>query len=171
MNTNYSTSNIIGGNDLGFDIQGQATTTQSHLDQHGYHDFSASPSNLHQDMPDANNDYSTIQGDTDSDSTPSLNFHSAAPPTGGSESPPSTLNLPPAPASARIPCTYPPCTKTFKRDYERIRHENSMHVNTQGAHLCPVPGCPKSHGKGYSRSDKVTEHLWKKHSNLGYTKA
>jgi hypothetical protein len=83
---------------------------------------------------------------------------------------------PPPPAAAtasdtRIPCTYPPCTKNFKRDYERIRYENSMHLNTQGTHLCPITGCSKSQGKGYSRSDKVTEHLWKKHGNLGYTKA
>ncbi|KAH8772418.1 hypothetical protein F5882DRAFT_520814 [Hyaloscypha sp. PMI_1271] len=72
---------------------------------------------------------------------------------------------------ARFPCTHPPCTKTFKRDYECIRHENSLHVNTQGAHLCPITGCSRSQGKGYSRPDKVTEHLWKKHANLGYMKA
>ena len=98
-----------------------------------------------------------------------------------SPNPPLPTHLPgpspqaPAPTrqrpNARIACTYPPCTKTFRRDYERIRHENSKHVNIQGTHLCPITGCSKNQGKGYSRSDKVTEHLWKKHANLGYTKA
>lgn len=87
-----------------------------------------------------------------------------------------TLDLSNLPAplfqtTALIPCTYPTCNKTFKRASDRTRHEDSVHLNNPGIHLCPVPGCVKSHGKGYSRSDKVTEHLWKKHANLGYTKA
>jgi hypothetical protein len=31
-------------------------------------------------------------------------------------------------------------------------------------------GCNKSEGVGYTRKDKLTEHLWKKHGNLGYVK-
>jgi hypothetical protein len=115
------------------------------------------------------------------DPAPSTASTSQQAPNPNSPLPASTSAPPPpqAPASIstsrgltpRHQCTYPSCTKAFKRDSERIRHENSMHLNTQGAHLCPIAGCSKSQGKGYSRSDKVTEHLWKKHSNLGYTKA
>jgi hypothetical protein len=70
-----------------------------------------------------------------------------------------------------IPCSYPTCNKTFKRDADRSRHEYSVHFKNSGLHLCPIVGCPKSYGKGYSRPDKITEHLWKKHANLGFTKA
>jgi hypothetical protein len=68
-------------------------------------------------------------------------------------------------------CNYPTCSQTFKRDADRSRHEQSVHFKSPGLHLCPVAGCPKSYGKGYSRPDKVTEHLWRKHANLGFTKA
>ncbi|TVY38972.1 hypothetical protein LOCC1_G006389 [Lachnellula occidentalis] len=77
------------------------------------------------------------------------------------------LAAPPLPIT-RIPCTF--CTHTFVRDSDRIRHENSKHLNIPGAHLCPVPRCSKSHGRGFSRADKLTEHLWKKHAGLGYAK-
>jgi hypothetical protein len=73
--------------------------------------------------------------------------------------------------NTRIPCTNPTCTRIFKRHFERIRHEASVHRTNRQRHLCPITGCPKSHGKGYTRPDKVTEHLWKKHGNLGYMKA
>lgn len=87
--------------------------------------------------------------------------------------------LPPAPAAAipadtpplpdtRIPCTF--CPHTFARASDCTRHENSKHLTVPGAHLCPVPRCAKSHGKGFSRADKLTEHLWKKHAGLGYVK-
>jgi hypothetical protein len=74
----------------------------------------------------------------------------------------------PGASSSRIQCTM--CTSAFKRDADRIRHENSVHNNAPGAHLCPVVGCAKSHGRGFSRADKVTEHCWKQHGNLGYSK-
>jgi hypothetical protein len=83
------------------------------------------------------------------------------------------LGLPPAPQQPppprRFPCAQPGCSKSFKRDYERTRHQNT-HSDRQGLHLCPVPGCPKSYGGGFSRADKVTGHLWQKHADLGYTK-
>ena len=72
---------------------------------------------------------------------------------------------------AGILCNYPTCVQTFKRDADRSRHEQSVHFKNPGLHLCPIAGCPKSYAKGYSRPDKVTEHLWKKHANLGFTKA
>jgi len=68
----------------------------------------------------------------------------------------------------RIPCTF--CMQTFARDPDRIRHENSIHLNISGQFLCPHPPCPKSQGEGYRRQDKLTEHLWKKHAALGYVK-
>jgi hypothetical protein len=85
--------------------------------------------------------------------------------------PPTAPISPPHRPNTRFPCTYPSCTKTFKRDYERIRHEASLHRTNRRQHLCHILGCSKSQGKGYSRPDKVTEHLWKKHADLGYTKA
>jgi hypothetical protein len=68
-------------------------------------------------------------------------------------------------------CTQLGCPAIFKRPYERSRHEATAHGINQTVHLCPVLGCPKSQGTGYSRADKVKEHLWKKHANLGYTKS
>jgi hypothetical protein len=76
----------------------------------------------------------------------------------------------PVTAIAGFPCSHLGCTKSFKRDYERTRHESSVHGINQGIHLCPVTGCEKGHGGGFSRADKVKEHLWKKHADLGYTK-
>jgi hypothetical protein len=81
---------------------------------------------------------------------------------------PPALEQPPPPQS--FPCAQPGCTESFKRDSDRTRHQNTVHSARQGLHLCPVPTCPKSYGAGYSRADKVTEHLWKKHADLGYTK-
>jgi hypothetical protein len=72
-------------------------------------------------------------------------------------------------AIPRFQCTI--CPRAFKRDFERTRHEASVHGINRRLHLCPVPGCPKSHGNGFSRPDKVTEHLWKKHASMGYLKA
>jgi hypothetical protein len=77
----------------------------------------------------------------------------------------------PVSIGSRIACTQPNCPATFGRASDLNRHLSAVHRNNQGAHLCPVFGCPKSQGAGYSRADKVKEHLWKKHGNLGYTKA
>jgi hypothetical protein len=63
------------------------------------------------------------------------------------------------------------CNVVFKRDGDRKRHERTLHGATYGAFLCPIIGCPRSQGAGYCRADKVTEHLWKKHGNLGYVKS
>jgi hypothetical protein len=37
---------------------------------------------------------------------------------------------------------------------------------TQKLQSC-TEGCIKNQGAGYSRQDKLTENLWKKHGNLG----
>ena len=72
---------------------------------------------------------------------------------------------------AVITCNCPTWNRTTKRDPDRSRHEHSVHFKTPGLHLCPIVGCPKSYGKGYSCPDKMTEHLWKNRANLGFTNA
>lgn len=69
---------------------------------------------------------------------------------------------------ARIPCSQG-CAITFSRDSDRVRHEQVKHGN-RPLYLCEIPGCAKSVGTGYTRKDKLTEHMWKKHAALGYTK-
>jgi hypothetical protein len=104
-------------------------------------------------------------------STTSMN-ESDLSPTASASAPSAAAPAPnPRQPNARISCTNPACTQTFKRHFERIRHEASVHRINRQRHLCPIDGCSKSHGRGYTRSDKVTEHLWKKHGNLGYMKA
>ena len=84
---------------------------------------------------------------------------------------PSASQAPQQDPTGAIMCTQTPCSVTFKRDADRIRHDRAVHkVNQQTLHLCAVPGCPKGQGAGYSRADKVTEHMWKKHGNLGFVK-
>jgi hypothetical protein len=80
---------------------------------------------------------------------------------------PATSGALPTPA---MPCSIPWCTKTFRRKHEQVRHEASVHGINQGIHRCLIIGCPSSQGRGFSRKDKLTEHMWKKHENLGYAK-
>jgi hypothetical protein len=77
-----------------------------------------------------------------------------------------------AQAPVLIQCTALGCSATFKREPDRLRHEAAVHGINQllQLYLCPVIGCSKSQGSGYTRKDKLTEHLWKKHGNLGYVK-
>jgi hypothetical protein len=96
--------------------------------------------------------------------------NAAAPYNGQASNPPYAANAVPQWPDVFL-CNYPTCRQTFKRDADRSRHEQSVHFKSPGLHLCPIAGCPKSYGKGYSRLDKVTEHLWRKHANLGFTKA
>ncbi|KAH8746890.1 hypothetical protein BGZ57DRAFT_917260 [Hyaloscypha finlandica] len=63
------------------------------------------------------------------------------------------------------------CSQSFKRDYDRGRHERSIHSSAYGRFVCPIAECPRSQGAGYCRADKVKEHLWRKHGDLGYAKA
>ncbi|KAE9377461.1 hypothetical protein N431DRAFT_461067 [Stipitochalara longipes BDJ] len=73
-------------------------------------------------------------------------------------------------AAGAIFCTQFPCPVTFKRDADRIRHEAAVHGINRSVYLCHVVGCNKSQGVGYTRKDKLTEHLWRKHANLGFVK-
>jgi hypothetical protein len=109
--------------------------------------------------PDAN-------GEHTSDSyTP---FGGWSPATQSMQAPPAIATQAPVP----IQCTALSCSAIFKREPDRLRHEAAVHGINQllQLYLCPVNGCPKSQGSGYTRKDKLTEHLWKKHGNLGYVK-
>jgi hypothetical protein len=74
------------------------------------------------------------------------------------------------PAATAFACTQPGCQAMFKRYTDRIRHEASKHGINGMLYFCQIVGCPKSFGAGYTRKDKLTEHMWKKHANLGYVK-
>jgi hypothetical protein len=70
-------------------------------------------------------------------------------------------------------CSNGNCTKVFRRKSDHARHIRAVHGINRVQYFCHVQGCPKSQGqgRGYSRDDKLTEHLWKKHRNLGYSKS
>lgn len=86
--------------------------------------------------------------------------------------PAQTIQAAVAPAQQQnlVLCTQFPCPMSFKRHADRIRHEATVHGVNQVLHLCRIPGCSKGQGRGYSRADKLTEHMWKKHGNMGYVK-
>jgi hypothetical protein len=60
-----------------------------------------------------------------------------------------------------------------------MRHHSTTNTSFQrsqrpsfGVIRCRINGCPKSlDGCGYSRRDKLTEHMWQKHAHLGYKRA
>jgi hypothetical protein len=91
-----------------------------------------------------------------------------SPATQSMQAPPAIATQAPVP----IQCTALGCSATFKREPDRLRHEAAVHGINQllQLYLCPVNGCSKSQGGGYTRKDKLTEHLWKKHGNLGHAK-
>lgn len=70
----------------------------------------------------------------------------------------------------RPTCTQPNCSATFSKDPDRIRHESGVHGINRPLFLCHIPGCIKSYGAGYTRKDKLVEHLYMKHGNLGFVK-
>lgn len=81
-----------------------------------------------------------------------------------------------APRRHTFRCGFATCGRVFARKSDMDRHTNTVHRNTLQQqplplHLCLIAGCSKARGIGYSRADKLTEHMWKKHANLGYTKA
>ena len=77
------------------------------------------------------------------------------------------------PTSLPFPCTFGNCARSFKRKSDRARHCKTVHGVNYVKYFCPILGCSKSqgHGQGYSRDDKVTENLWHKHGDLGFTKS
>ena len=82
--------------------------------------------------------------------------------------------VPQLPARAStFACAHGNCNQAFGRKSDLARHRKSVHGVNHIKFFCHIPGCSKGrgHGEGYSRDDKLTEHLWKKHGNLGYTKS
>jgi len=69
-----------------------------------------------------------------------------------------------------IACRFPGCDLLFKRDYERNRHEDSVHLHVPGLYVCEVRGCRKNTDGGYKRADKLTEHMWRAHADMGFVK-
>jgi hypothetical protein len=71
------------------------------------------------------------------------------------------------PFDGRFLCKVLGCESTFTRLGDRNRHVESMH--NKALHFCLVPGCEKNlrrGGKGYTRKDKLQEHMQKKHAGL-----
>ncbi len=85
---------------------------------------------------------------------------------------PNRVQQPTARASA-FACAHGNCNLAFRRKADLARHRKTVHGVNHINFFCHVPSCPKGrgHGKGYSRDDKLTEHLWKEHGNLGYTES
>jgi hypothetical protein len=71
------------------------------------------------------------------------------------------------------------CGRTFirfdkLRDHQRVRHTNlpaSVQRREFIEHRCTIKDCPKNKIGGYSRKDKLVEHTWRKHAELGYKRA
>lgn len=119
----------------------------------------------------ASQPYEHIPGPDVNGGYPSGNYT----PFGGLNPASQSMQAPPAIATQApvlIQCTALDCSATFKREPDRLRHEAAVHGINQllQLYLCPVNGCSKSQGSGYTRKDKLTEHLWKKHGHLGYAK-
>ena len=64
----------------------------------------------------------------------------------------------------------PQLLPNIRANADRVRHDKSKHQNAFGTFLCHVPGCRKGLGAGYSRRDKLREHLWKAYANMGHQK-
>ncbi|KAI1121792.1 hypothetical protein F5Y10DRAFT_288041 [Nemania abortiva] len=58
----------------------------------------------------------------------------------------------------------PDCGKLFVRNQDLNRHVRSIHCGER--HDCPVAACPNNRGEGYSRPDKLKQHMDKKHRSL-----
>jgi hypothetical protein len=67
------------------------------------------------------------------------------------------------PLTDRFPCTRPGCPRTFRRISDRRRHSESVHSTDKGRYICHHAGCRKNKFPGYSRPDKLHEHLREKH--------
>jgi hypothetical protein len=72
--------------------------------------------------------------------------------------------LPESSLTARHHCPWAYCTSSFRRAADRNRHFVTKHGRPV-KYFCPVSGCRRGRGlwRGYSREDKVTEHIKKVH--------
>jgi len=71
------------------------------------------------------------------------------------------FNPQPTPTAGIISCISPTCATTFSRIGERDRHFRAVHQRIR--HHCGVIGCEDNKGQGYCRSDKLKEHIAKRH--------
>jgi hypothetical protein len=65
----------------------------------------------------------------------------------------------------RVRCRWSTCSSSFNRKADLLRHIETIHVNTS-RYYCQVPGCKKAVGgkfRGYSRSDKLKDHMKSSH--------
>jgi hypothetical protein len=130
-------------NDNNF-VQEGALSTEEHAFPGWQHPYSAAPSNPFPDPID-----------TDHNSYPPEGFLPAFDPA--------IFDKPYN--NGRYLCNVLGCKSTFTRLADRNRHVNSKHNNTP--HFCLILGCEKSlerGGKGYTRQDKLQEHMQKKHA-------
>ncbi|KAN0119770.1 hypothetical protein V8E51_001978, partial [Hyaloscypha variabilis] len=83
-----------------------------------------------------------------------------------------TLSQQPTLDSQTFVCSFGDCDRSFRRKSDLARHRKTVHGVNHVKYFCQIPGYPKAQGQfqGYSRDDKLREHLWKKHGNLGFTK-
>jgi hypothetical protein len=57
------------------------------------------------------------------------------------------------------------------RPSDHGRNNQTVHGINRGTHRCPVANCVKSQGGGYSRADRLKEHMWEKNADLAYVKS
>jgi hypothetical protein len=57
-----------------------------------------------------------------------------------------------------IPCTWPSCSETFKRESDRDRHYQTIHANNGARpYQCPIDGCT-ANVRSWARADKLRAH-------------
>ena len=81
---------------------------------------------------------------------------SAGPPLVGAAA--LTSYAPPPNLLARFPCTYPGCTKDFKRRSEMTRHYRQVHDLFGPKFSCSYHGCSRHGFNGFARKDKLRDH-------------
>ncbi|KAH7327062.1 hypothetical protein BKA65DRAFT_480782 [Rhexocercosporidium sp. MPI-PUGE-AT-0058] len=64
-------------------------------------------------------------------------------------------------------CPYLTCLRSFTRPCDLLRHSQ---IHTATKYHCLLPGCPAAGEGGYWGRAKLTEHLWKRHGDLGFCK-
>lgn len=72
-------------------------------------------------------------------------------------------------SKARYLCNWPGCDSAFSRTADRDRHVRTIHGNAR-RYYCSQPGCNKGalFWKGYTRVDKLQEHMRKKHPGVSF---
>lgn len=58
------------------------------------------------------------------------------------------------------------CPFTFGRKGDLERHFRTVHCG-RFSYSCGVGGCENNKGRGYSRRDKLKEHQWRRHGEVG----